>query len=62
MENEEFTLHQINNWRLYEMIRAKGAYNMLSKEARIAVGLPVDEYMFVLNNYEELEIAAANLR
>lgn len=54
-----FYPHQLEYWKRVERVRASGRWNMLSREARIVTGLKEDQYLFVLNNYEELEKAVA---
>lgn len=53
-----FTAQQIQNYRNYEYVRAGGKYNMFDPRALAASGLTKDEYMFVLQNFGELQEAA----
>jgi hypothetical protein len=54
----DFTKDQINDWLAYEKVRAGGRYNMLDPQARIVAGLTKDEYLFVIEHYEELAQSA----
>jgi hypothetical protein len=56
----EFTEQHIKNWGTYEKVRQSGKYNMFSSQARIATGLSRADYIFVMNNYPQLEEANAN--
>jgi hypothetical protein len=62
MKKQEFTLHQINDWKRFKEIRGKGKYNMISKEAQIATGIPEEQYIFVMENYEELAKSAQHIK
>jgi hypothetical protein len=53
-----FTAQQIQNYRNYEHIRAGGKYNMFDPRALAATGLSKDEYMFVMQNFSDLQEAA----
>ena len=55
MKNRHFTERQIKHFKSYEMIRESGIYNMLSPQARISSCLSKEDYIFVMNNYEELK-------
>jgi len=54
----KFTDRQINNWRKYEKVRKAGRYNMFSPQAMKAVGLDRDDYIFVMENFDQLQTAA----
>ena len=54
----KFTDRQINNWRKYEKVRKAGRYNMFTPQAMNAVGLDRDDYIFVMENFTELQTAA----
>lgn len=53
-----FTPEQLKDFARYVRVQKVGRYNMLSPGARAATGLSEDRYMFVLENYEQLEAAA----
>jgi hypothetical protein len=53
-----FTDKQISDWRRYEKVRKAGRYNMFSPQAMDAVGLSRDDYIFVMENFTKLQIAA----
>lgn len=38
----------------YEIVRIDGKYNMLSQEARQLVGLDIEDYTYIIQNYSEL--------
>jgi len=54
----DFTKHQINHFRSYEMVRKSGVYNMFSPQARLATCLDKDEYLFIMENYSQLKEAS----
>lgn len=56
----KFTPQQLKHWQRYEKVRAKGRWNMFDHAARLATGLDREEYLFVMQNYEELETAVEN--
>ena len=53
--NRKFTERQLKHFKSYEMVRESGIYNMFSPQARIASCLSKEDYIFVMNNYEELQ-------
>ena len=53
-----FTLIQLAHWRAYERVRSSGRYNMYDPRARQAASLTEDEYVFVMDNFDELRQAA----
>jgi len=53
-----FTVDQIANFKAYRKVQMGGRYNMFDRRAIDATGLSKDEYMFVMNNYGQLETAA----
>ena len=55
-----FTEKQVANYRAYEEVREDGEFNMFSREALEATMLTKDEYLFVQQNYEALEMAAGD--
>jgi len=55
---DKFTDKQISDWRKYEKVRKGGRYNMFSPQAMNAVKLDRDDYMFVIENFAELQNAA----
>lgn len=58
LRGEAFTAEQLRWFIAYREVQRGGRYNMLSPKARIAAGLSVDEYGFVLDHYEALAEAA----
>jgi hypothetical protein len=54
----KFTPEQIKWFRSYYKVQKSSRFNMFDPRARIATGLDRDEFLFVLNNYEALELAA----
>lgn len=38
----------------YEQVRREGKYNMFDPNARILTGLTEEEYIYAINNYDEL--------
>ena len=54
----KFTFMQIANWRRYEKVRLGGRWNMFFPQARAATGLTPEEYLFCIENYNELKEAA----
>lgn len=54
-----FTRRQIADWRAFEKVRQRGAWNMFSREAREAAGLRREECLFVMRHYTALKEAAA---
>lgn len=57
-KTQDFTARQIENWQVYETIRAWGVFNMFSPNARLATGLSVTDYQFCMKNYDALKKAA----
>lgn len=57
----KFTEEQLNNFKAYEKIRSSGRYNMFDRRAIIASGLSQNEYLFVMENYLELETASLDM-
>jgi hypothetical protein len=55
---ENITALEIENWKVYESVRASGMYNMMSSQAREATGLSRSDYFFTLKNYSALKAAA----
>ncbi|MDR1563908.1 MAG: hypothetical protein LBS74_03015 [Oscillospiraceae bacterium] len=54
-----FTERQINNFEKYERVRRSGQINMWDATNGCKLsGLTLDEYLFVIQNYNELEKAA----
>jgi hypothetical protein len=59
MENiTTFSKKQINNFKSYEIIRKSGTFNMLDNQARLASGLTKEEYLFVMENFNDLREAS----
>lgn len=56
-----FTQQDLDDYESYEEIRASGAHNMFSPEARQATGLSRDRYLFVMENFSELREASKQL-
>lgn len=53
---EKFTEQQIKNWKAFEKVRQSGKYNMFG--ARHVVGLSMEDYSFVMHNFEALKAQA----
>ena len=53
-----FTTRQIADWRAFEKVGVRGAYNMFDARAREAVGLRREECLFVMQHYAGLKAAA----
>jgi len=58
MKTQTFTPQQISDWKKFEKVRKSGKYNMLFPQARAATGLNDKQYLFVMENFAELEEAA----
>lgn len=54
----QFTDKQISDWRKYENVREAGCFNMFTQQAMDAVGLSKDDYMFVMEYFSKLKLAA----
>ncbi len=54
----KFTPKQLRDWRAFEKVRASGRFNMLTPQAQTATRLTSKEFLFVLDNYERLEVEA----
>lgn len=54
----EFTDLQMRQYLRYEVVRAKGEFNMFDQNARILTGMSEGEYIFVMKNYAALKEAA----
>ena len=55
---KQFTPADIEAWRKYERVREGGAWNMFDSRARGATGLSEERYLFVLENFSELQALA----
>ena len=53
----KLTKQQLQNWKAYERVRAKGLWNMFDARARSETGMNREEYVFVMGNYEALKTA-----
>ena len=53
----KFTKQELQNWKAYERVRAKGRWNMFDARARSATGMNREEYVFVMDNYKALKTA-----
>lgn len=62
MNTTRFTQQEIDNWKEYERVRAKGDYNMFDPNARYATGLSRADYGFAMDNYSELKTQAENTK
>ena len=49
-----FTPQDIADWKAYERVRERGAYNMFDPRARRATGLSGERYSFVMRHYSAL--------
>lgn len=49
------TAGEIENWKMYEDVRAEGRFNMLSPNARALTGLSKEEYRYCMKNYSTLK-------
>lgn len=54
----KFTAEQVRNWHRYEGVRQEGLFNMFDPQATALTGLTLEEYLFVMSNYSELELQA----
>ena len=59
-QTRAFTDKQLRNFRSYEHVRKSGHYNMFDSRARAITGLSTSDYVFVMENYEELKEQACN--
>lgn len=50
----KFTPQHIADFKKYLKVQKSAKYNMLDSRARTATGLDRDDYLFVIQNYEEL--------
>lgn len=55
---KKFTEQEIENWKLYEAVRAGGDFNMFDPRARQLSGLSRADYGFAMDNYSELKAQA----
>ena len=51
-----FTPEQIKNYVAYEKVRSSNRYNMLDPRAQAMTGLNRDAFLFVLKNFEGLQL------
>ena len=51
----KFTEQQLQHFEAFKKVQRTGLYNMLDSKAVRATGLTVEQYEFVIHNYEELE-------
>lgn len=58
----KFTKQQIAAFRSYVRVQKSCRWNMSDPAARIATGLSGERYGFVMDNYEQLEKAAAKAK
>lgn len=56
-----FTEVQLRQFRRYVKVQRSNRYNMLTPQAAQAAGLTREEMFFIMDNYDELERAAAKL-
>jgi len=54
----KFTIEQVKHFKAYEKVRKGGRYNMFDPAAIHSSGLTKADYVFVMKNYSELEVAA----
>jgi len=52
-----FTDQDILDWKEYENVRASGAFNMWTPQARAETGLTRERYLFVMQNFTALKEA-----
>jgi hypothetical protein len=57
MTTSTFTEKQLKNFARYVVLQSSGKYNMLDPKAVGASGLTINEYLFVLGNYDALSVA-----
>jgi hypothetical protein len=50
-----FTEKQLKDFKAYRKVQMGGRWNMFDPQARRATGLERDEYLFVMENYSELQ-------
>ena len=56
-----FTTRQIADWRAFEKVGVRGAYNMFDARGREAAGLRREECLFVMQHYAGLKAAAGEI-
>lgn len=59
---DAFTPQQLQHWVKYEKVRASGRFNMFDPRAISATGLVKEDFLFVMQNFDELETAFINYR
>jgi hypothetical protein len=55
---DKFSESQLDNWRIYEAIRASGLFNMFDPQARGLTNMSKSEWVFCMEHYAELKQAA----
>lgn len=51
----KFTDQQLKNFAAYVRVQESGRFNMFDPRARLLTGLGRDDYIFVMDNYTELQ-------
>lgn len=54
-----FTQEHLSNFRRYRKVQMGGRFNMFDPRARAATSLSREDYLFVIENYTELQTAQA---
>ena len=62
MSTITITPQTLEHWVKYEKVRASGRYNMFDARARAATGLERDDFLFVIEHFDELEQAFIDYR
>lgn len=55
---QQFTEQQLRAFRRYVKVQHSGKYNMFDPRARALTGLDRNEYIFVMEHYDALAMAA----
>lgn len=51
----KYSERQLNNWRIYENIRASGMFNMFDPSARRLTDMSASEWGFCMDHYSDLK-------
>lgn len=51
----KFTPARMRDFKAFRGVQNKGKYNVLDPRARILMGIEVDDFVFILDNYDAME-------
>lgn len=54
----QFSEQQLKDFRSFVKVQKSNRYNMLGTQAQAAVGIATERYLFVIEHYDALDLAA----